>query len=88
MDKGQPKDNGVFSHEFTEKDITDIVAAEMSQWKIACDSLEVDKVTFYPDAFRCSVKDLLVMALAIKYATACKGKAMMIRPKLNENVPL
>jgi hypothetical protein len=88
MDKGQPKDNSFFLHEFAEKDIADIVAAEMPQWKIMCDSLEVDKLTFYPDAFRCSVKDLLVMALAIKYATACKGKAMVIKPKLDEYLPL
>ena len=87
MEKGHLKDNPFFSHEFTQKDIADIVAAEMPQWKIGCDNPETEQVTFYPDAFRCSVKDLLVMALAIKYATACKGKAMVIGPKLDEKLP-
>jgi hypothetical protein len=88
MDKGQLKDNPFFSHEFNEKDVANIVAAEMPQWKISCDSPETDQVTFYSDAFKCSVKDLLVMALAIKYATGCKGKAMAIRPKTHESLPL
>jgi hypothetical protein len=81
MDKEHMGDNPILAHKFTDDDIAATVSDEMPQWKKACDSSEADQVIFHPDAYGYTVKELLLMAFAIKYATVCKGKGIMIAPK-------
>jgi len=81
MDTEHLENNPFLSHKFTDENIADIVTEELPNWKKACDSAEADQVIFHPDAYGYSVRELLLMALAVKYATVCKGKGIMITPK-------
>jgi hypothetical protein len=83
MDKQRfDNDNTFFGHKFTDQDLVDFVTRDMPQWKKVCDSSETDQVSFRSDEFENSVKGWLLMALAIKYATDCKRKAVKITPKI------
>lgn len=64
-------------HNFSDNEITEIISKELPTWKEACDKSTADAALFHQDAFGRSTKELLLMALAIKYAKV-KGKHIKI----------
>lgn len=61
----------------TDETIESIVANELPAWKKSCDNADADNVIFDQSAFSNSTEELLLMAIAIKYAKL-KGKTIMI----------
>lgn len=57
------------NYSFTDKDVEDMVLVELPQWKKACDDPSFDGILFHPDAFGYSFKEMILLAMALKYAT-------------------
>ena len=64
-------------HKFTDEEIVSIMQKEMPEWITACSHADTDHVIFDQLAFGNSTEELLLMAIAIKYAKL-QGKAVMI----------
>ena len=61
----------------TEEAISTIVKNKLPAWKKACDAEDVEFVTFNQFQFGTTTDELLLMAIAIKYANL-KGKEVKI----------
>jgi hypothetical protein len=64
-------------HKFTDEEIVSIIQKEMPGWITACSRADADHVISDQLAFGNSTEELLLMAIAIKYAKL-QGKAVMI----------
>lgn len=62
---------------FTDAEVEKIVSHELPKWKEACDAGGEGKLAFSRSVFGDSIKELLLLALAIKYARR-SGKAVTI----------
>lgn len=63
-------------HRLTDEQIEEIISKELPEWKKGCDS-DIQGVVLHQDAFGYSTKELILQALAIKYAKQ-KGKEIHI----------
>jgi len=63
----------------TAAEVEAIVNEELPQWKKACENAVAEIVIFHQDAFGNSFKELLLMAITIKYARL-KGKSVTVVP--------
>jgi len=61
----------------TDEAIVQIITNKLPAWKTACEHADADHVIFDQLAFGNTTDELLLMAIAIKYAKL-KGKGVMI----------
>ena len=62
---------------FTDAEVEKIVSQELPKWKEECDAGGESKLAFSQSVFGDSIKELLLIALAIKYAKR-SGKEITI----------
>ncbi len=62
---------------FTDAEIETFVSEELPKWKKECDANENGNLSFHQSAFGNSIKELLLLAIAIKYAKR-SGKGITV----------
>jgi hypothetical protein len=72
-------------YRFSDKEIAEIVGRELPEWKQMCDRTDGEVVLFHQDAFGQSVKELLLMALGIKYARQTQKEIVIDAKRLPQS---
>ncbi len=83
MIKIKDSKNKLSRHVFTEEEISFVIKTELPEWEKGCDDISIQGMLMHSGAFGYSTSELLLSALAIKYATG-KGKEVRIIPKQKE----
>ncbi|HEV2618650.1 MAG TPA: hypothetical protein VGU23_01780 [Acidobacteriaceae bacterium] len=75
----QHREIALYPSEITNDEVARIVADQLHEWKMACDSSEGDIVIIEQEVFRRSMSDMHLLYTAIRYAGNV-GKTVMIAP--------